>query len=112
MGLTARRPDRCIAWTIGVVAVTGAYAAAVALTGGFKVNIAGLRFSSHSWQRPAMVAAIGAAILAVAGRAWIAATLARLAAVLEASRASAWLVAASAVWTLTVGIGFGTFASG
>ena len=112
MGPTARRPDRWIAWTIAVVVLTGAYAVAVALTGGFKVSLAGLRFSSHSWHRPAAVAALGAAIVAVAARGWIAGASARLGSVVEASRASTWLVIAAAIWTLSVGIGFGTFASG
>jgi 4-amino-4-deoxy-L-arabinose transferase-like glycosyltransferase len=112
MGPTTRRPDRWVAWTIAVVVLTGAYAVAVALTGGFKISLAGVRLSSHSWQRPAAVAAIGAVIVAVAARAWIAAASARLASVLEASRACTWLVTAAAIWTLSVGIGFGTFASG
>lgn len=94
------------------MAVTGAYAGVVALTGGFRVNLAGLRFSSHSWQRPAMVAAVGALILLVAARTWIADSSARLAAALGTPRGSAALVAVAALWTLTVGIGFGTFASG
>ncbi len=112
MGPTTRRPDRWVAWTIAVVVLTGAYAVAVALTGGFKISLAGVRLRSHSWQRPAAVAAMGAVIVAVAARAWIAAASARLASVLEASRASTWLVTAAAIWTLSVGIGFGTFASG
>jgi hypothetical protein len=106
------RLDRWIAWTIALVAVTGTYATIVALTGGFKVSIAGLRLSSHSWQRPALVAAAGAIVLAIAARAQIVAALRRLSMVLESSRHAGWLVAAAAVWTLSIGIGFGTFSNG
>ena len=106
------RPDRWIAWTIALVAITGTYAAIVAVTGGFKVSIAGFRLSSHSWLRPALVAAAGAVVLAIAARAQIVAALRRLSTVLESSRHAGWLAAATAVWTLSIGIGFGTFASG
>lgn len=95
-----------------MVAVTGAYAAIVALTGGFKISIGGLRFSSHSWQRPAAVAAIGAVVVVLAARARILTASTRLAVVLDSSRGAAWFVAVAAVWTLLVGIGFGTFANG
>ena len=106
------RLDRWIAWTIALVAVTGSYATIVALTGGFKVSIAGFRLSSHSWQRPALVAAAGVIVLAIAARAQIVAALRRLSTVLESSRQAGWLVAAAAVWTLSIGIGFGTFSNG
>jgi 4-amino-4-deoxy-L-arabinose transferase-like glycosyltransferase len=94
------------------VALTAAYAVAVAVTGGFKVHLAGFRFSSQSWQRPATIAAIGAAAVAAAARARIAAASAHLGARAQSSRGSSWIVLLAAIWTLSVGIGFGTFASG
>lgn len=106
------RPNRWIVWTLALVAITGTYAAILALTGGFKVSIAGFRLSSHSWHRPALVAAAGAIVLAIAARAQIVAALRRLSTVLESSRHAGWVVAATAVWTLSIGIGFGTFANG
>jgi hypothetical protein len=112
MGPATGRRDRWITPLIVIVAVTGAYAAIVALTGGFKVTIVGLRFSSQSWQRPATVAAFGAIVLAVTARARIVAASIRLAAALESSRAAGWLAVIAAIWTLSIGIGFGTFASG
>jgi len=112
MGPITRRPDRWLAWAIAVVALTAAYAVAVAVTGGFKVYLAGFRFSSQSWQRPATIAAIGAAAVAAAARARIAAASTQLGARAQSSRGSSWIVLLAAIWTLSVGIGFGTFASG
>jgi hypothetical protein len=110
--LTAHVRDRLIAWITAVVGVTAAYASAVALTGGFKINIAGLRFSSHTWERPALIAGLGAIVLAGLARARIAAVSIRLAAILESSGFARSLVASAAIWTLAIGIGYGTFASG
>src|SRR6185503_16534134 len=109
MGPITRRPDRWLAWAIAAVALTGGYAAAVAVTGGFKFYLAGFRFSSQSWQRPATIAAIGAAVVAVAARAPIAAASAHFGARAQSSRGSGWMVLVAAIWTLSVGIGFGTF---
>lgn len=112
MGRVTRLPDRWLAWAIAIVALTGGYAAAVALTGGFKFYLGGFRFSSQSWQRPATIAAIGAVIVAVASRARIAAAATYLGTRVQSSKFSDWIVAVAAIWTLSVGIGFGTFASG
>jgi hypothetical protein len=112
MGPITRRPDRWLVWAIAAVALTGAYAVAVAVTGGFKVYLGGFRFSSQSWERPATIAAIGAAAVAAAARARIAAASTHLGARAQSSRGSSWIVLLAAIWTLSVGIGFGTFASG
>ena len=109
---TARRPRRWIPWLIAAVGVTAAYAGTVGVTGGFKFTVAGLRFSSHSWERPALLAAIGAMTLVIAVRARIAAASRYLAVGLESPTVSRVVVAAAAIWTLAIGIGFGTFASG
>jgi len=101
-----------IASMTAIVVVTAAYASAVALTGGFKINISGFRFSSRAWERPALVAGLGAIVLAGLARARIARGLIRLAAILESSGFARSLVASAAIWTLAIGIGYGTFASG
>src|SRR6476469_6185903 len=112
MQLAARIRDRWIDWTIAVVGATGVYAIAVALTGGFKIKVAGLRFSSQSWERPAIVAVIGAVTLVIGGRARVATLLRNLAGVLESSAVARAIVVAAAIWTVACGIGFGTFAIG
>src|SRR6266513_1607199 len=112
MGLAARLRDRWIGWTIAIVAVTSVYATTVALTGGFKIALGGLRFPSREWQRPAAVAIIGAIVLAVAARARIAAASSRLAIAADSPRFARWMAAVGGVSALAAGIGFGTFASG
>src|SRR5689334_4523454 len=112
MGPTTSRRDRWIAAGIVTVAVSSVYAAVVAVTGGFRIAIAGFRFSSHSWERPAIVAATAAVVLAVAARARIAAAAGRLSGILESSRAAGLVATVAAIWTLTIGIGYGTYASG
>ena len=109
---TPRRRDRWIPWGIALVGATAIYAVGVALTGGFKVAVAGLRFSSHSWERPALLAAIGAIALVVATRARIAAISRNLAVDLESEAASRLIVVAATLLALAIGIGFGTFANG
>src|SRR3954452_10558978 len=112
MGLTARPGDRWIPWTVAVVAATSAYAVVVAVTGGFKLSLGILRFSSHSWERPAAIAAIGAIALAIRARGPIATSVRGLATAVESMAFCRVLVAAAGFWTLAVGIAFGTFASG
>lgn len=112
MGPTARFRDRWIPWTAALVGAIAAYAVAVALTGGFKVRVGGFRFSSHSWERPAVIAAIGAIALAIAARARIAVISRSLAVTLESPSVSRGVAVGATIWALAVGIGFGTFAIG
>jgi 4-amino-4-deoxy-L-arabinose transferase-like glycosyltransferase len=104
--------DRRTPWAIAFVGTTAMYAVAVGLTGGFKFTIAGLRFSSHSWERPAIIAAIGAIALAIAARTSIARLSRALAATLESSTIARAAAVAAAIWAVAVGISFGTFANG
>src|SRR4029079_15280070 len=104
--------DRRIPWAIACVGTTAIYAVTVALTGGFKFTIGGLRFSSHSWERPAIVAAIGAIGLAIAARPSIARLSRALAATLDSSTIARAAAVAAAIWAVAVGISFGTFANG
>jgi hypothetical protein len=95
-----------------LVAATTVYAIAVALTGGFRIRIAGFRLSSQSWERPAVIATLGAIALTVAARLRMAAMLRALGGALESLSFCRSVVAAAAIWTLAIGIAFGTFASG
>ena len=104
--------DRRMAWVTGLVGATAVYAAAIGLTGGFKVSVAGVRFSSHSWERPALLAAIGAIGLVIAARARIAAVFRNLAVDLESKAASRCIVVGATLLAVAIGIGFGTFANG
>ncbi len=112
MGQTARLRDRWIPWVFAVVTVTAIYAVAVAITGGFRVRIWGVRFSSHSWERPAVLAAIGAVPLVIASSTRIAALSRTLAVTLESALVARVVMVTAAIWTVAVGIGFGTFAIG
>jgi hypothetical protein len=112
MGLTARPSDRWIPWAVAVVAATSVYAVAVAVTGGFKFSLGTLRFSSHSWERPAALALIGAAALTMRARGAIARYVGSLATAVESMTFCRMAAVAAGIWTLAVGIGFGTFASG
>jgi dolichyl-phosphate-mannose-protein mannosyltransferase len=110
--MTAPVRDRWLLWGVVLVGATATYAVAVALTGGFKFTIAGLRFSSHSWERPAVVAAIGAIGLAITVRNWIADLSRNLAGTIESLPVARVAVGAAALWAVAAGIGFGTFANG
>jgi Dolichyl-phosphate-mannose-protein mannosyltransferase len=112
MVLIERLRERRIAVIGAIVAATSVYAIVVWLTGGYRVSIAGLRLSSHSWQRPATIAAIGFVVLVVFDRAQIAAAIRWSGTALDSPRFARWPVAMAAGWTLTVGIAFGTFANG
>ena len=104
--------ERWIQWGIALVGAITVYAIALALTGGFKISIAGVRFSSHSWGRPAALAAIGAIALVIAARAQIVAASRSLAVGLESPFACLSAVGAAAIWTVAIGISCGTFANG
>ncbi len=112
MGPAAHHRERWVGWTLAIVGALSVYATAVALTGGFDVRVGGVRLRSHEWQRPAVVAVAGALVLLIAARELIATALSRLAVGLGSSRFAPWMVATASIWTLAIGIGFGTFASG
>ncbi len=108
MGPTARPRDRWIAWIVGMVAVTGAYA----VTRGVDRRI------QDQHRRPAVQLAFVAApsrgcrhrrrscSLSPRARRILTAST-RLAAVLDSSRRAAWFVAVAAVWTLRLESGLG-----
>ena len=91
------------------------YALTIALTGGFTIEIAGIRVRSRSWVRPALVALAGVAVLVLLLRERLPAISARVSRVLESSGVATWptwLTVAATAWALAAGVGFGTFASG
>jgi dolichyl-phosphate-mannose-protein mannosyltransferase len=112
----AGRPGRARErWTAAILAATAAlavYAAALAATGGFTVNLAGLRLRSHSWERPALLALVGVALLVGLARAQVAALFARAWSTAESPLVPRALLAVALIWTLSAGLMFGTFANG
>ena len=104
---------RWIAWMIAVRRGRRADASPLPWTGGFKVSIAGLRFSSHSWERPGSSSPAGAA------RSFWLGSRRGLLSRCRAPCARAGLVrirriarGEAAMLDARAGIGFGTFASG
>lgn len=112
VGRDYRASDRRVAWLMAVTAAIAVYALGVAWTGGFDARIAGVRLRSHSWIRPAMVAAAGVALLIGIARPQIAALLGRGWSAAESQSVARALVIAAMAWTLAAGLLFGTFASG
>jgi hypothetical protein len=96
---------------IGALAF-GAYAAVIAMTAGFEVRLGGVRLRSHSWLRPALPALALALIWVALERDRVATALARCWLDLETHAASRAIGFAAAVWALTAGLLFGTFAAG
>jgi hypothetical protein len=114
----APRPRRASwLWLIGAVLV--AYSTAIAMTGGIDVTLAGVRIRSRTWQRPAVLAIVCLATVAIsdrrralgftlraveaAGRIWSAAVAA------ISPRA---LAATATLWALCAGLIFGTSIAG
>jgi hypothetical protein len=97
---------------MAVTAAIAVYALAVAWTGGLDVRIAGVRLRSHSWIRPAIVAAAGAALLIRLAGSQLATFLARGWSAAESQSVARACVFAAMVWTLAAGVLFGTFANG
>ena len=112
VGSTTPPRDRWPAWLLAAVTILAAYALALAWSGGFTFRLAGIPIRSHSWERPALLAGLGAIVLALTARDKVAAISARAWCVLESARFETALAVAAMTWTLGAGIGFGTFASG
>jgi hypothetical protein len=88
------------------------YAMAIAITGGFTLQIAGLRVRSHSWERPVLVAVAAGAAAILMARSRAAALWAHAASVIASQGFATGLALTAAAWALTAGIAFGTFAVG
>jgi hypothetical protein len=103
---------RWVPWLMAVTALTAAYAVAVGWTGGFTLRIGEWRLRSHSWIRPAIVAAAGSLVLLYAAGAQVTRFVTRSLRAAESAPAAATLAGIASVWAATVGIAFGTFAIG
>jgi hypothetical protein len=111
-GPAQRRRERWVPWLLAVTVIAGAYALAIAWSGGFTVRVAGVRLRSHSWIRPAGVALAGTGLLLHFARARVAAMLAAGSRAAESIRVTTVLAIAASSWAVAAGIGFGTFAIG
>lgn len=96
-----------LTWIAGALLLT--YGFVLGVTNGVDVTIAGVRIRSRAWQRPAAVGLICIAAATVLDRRRVARVVATAA---ERVRSPAALAAVAAVWALTAGIVFGTYAAG
>ena len=78
-------------WLVAAVTVAALYTLTIALTGGFSIQVAGIRVRSHSWVRPGMVALACVAMLALTVRDRIPSISLHLSRVLESAGFAAWL---------------------
>jgi hypothetical protein len=109
---TAWTRDVVLPWLLAAVAIAMAYALTIAVTGGFTLQVAGFRLRSHSWIRPALLAAAGGAAASLLAPARAAAMCAHAAGVIESPAFARGLAVVAAGWALAAGIVFGTFAVG
>lgn len=109
---TAGRRDVIVLWLVAAVTIVMGYALAIALTGGFTVQVAGLRLRSHSWVRPALLASAGAVALALMARARVVAMWVGVSYLVESGRFARRVAVTATAWALAAGVGFGTFANG
>jgi hypothetical protein len=113
-----RMPDsqETSGWTARVALAAavsaGVYAAAIAATGGFEIEAAGLSIRSHAWGRPALLSILFAVLFVVTARASLARGFARAWPVLDTRAAALALTGAAVIWTAAAGLRFGTFAAG
>jgi hypothetical protein len=97
---------------VAAVTVVALYTLTIALTGGFSIQVAGIRVRSHSWVRPGLVALACVAMLALTVRDRLPSISLHLSRVLESAGFATWLALSAMGWALSSGVGFGTFASG
>jgi 4-amino-4-deoxy-L-arabinose transferase-like glycosyltransferase len=97
---------------MGAVAIAMAYATVIFFTGGFTVQIAGLRVRSHSWERPVLVAIAAGAVAMLMARSRVAVAWAHAACAIASQRFATGLALVAAASALAAGIVFGTFAVG
>ena len=103
---------RVVPWLLAATVIAAGYAVVIAATGGFNIEVAGVRLRSRSWVRPALLAGTAAGVLAFVARARLADLWARAARAAQTTRLAAALAMAATAWTLVAGILFGTYANG
>jgi hypothetical protein len=104
--------QRVVPWLLAATLIAAGYAVVIAATGGFNIEVSGVRLRSRSWLRPALLAGTGAAVLALVTRARIAVLWAHASRAGQTTRFAAALATAATAWTLVAGILFGTYANG
>ena len=104
--------DRLAPWLLAGTLLAAGYAVVLAATGGFNIEIAGVRLRSRSWLRPALLASTGAVVFALVARARIGALWAHASRAGQTTRFAAALAISAAAWTVVAGILFGSYASG
>ena len=107
--LSGVKPGALLPWLCLTLA---AYAATIAVTGGYEVNLAGIRLRSHSWARPALAAAVVAVVWTILARVRVLSAATTAWSLLDSPAASRIVAAVAASWTLAASIAFGTFAAG
>lgn len=104
--------DRVAPWLLAGTLLAAGYAVVIAATGGFNIEVAGVRLRSRSWVRPALLASTGALVFAIVARARIGALWAQASRAGQTTRFAAALAMSATAWTVVAGILFGTYASG
>jgi hypothetical protein len=97
---------------MAVAGLAGIYAIAVGWSGGFTLQVAGLRMRSHSWVRPALVALAGSGVLIYFARPAVTAFVTAASRAFYSSRAAPVVAAVASLWAFSAGMAFGTFAVG
>src|SRR3954454_12713708 len=87
-------------WVLAITLIAAVYAGLVAWTGGFNARIGDWHLRSRAWDRPAVIAVLGAAWLAYHWRTRIGEALANAWAVADTTPASRVLAGAAVAWTL------------
>jgi hypothetical protein len=95
-----------------VAGTAGAFAAAVAWSGGFDLQIAGTRLRSHAWERPAAVAMAAFVLFLFVDRSHTARRLNAVWPAFESGAASRLVVSLALAWTLVAGVRFGSAVAG
>ena len=112
------RPRRAsLLWAAAVLLLV--YSAAIALTGGLDLTIAGLRVRSRTWQRPALLGVALLVAVAVADRRRAAVVARQARRRFQGWAGAAWdksdprtIAFAASAWALAAGIAFGTHTAG
>ncbi|CAN5732070.1 hypothetical protein BH18ACI5_BH18ACI5_28340 [soil metagenome] len=100
-------------WPLLIVAVAAAaFAAAVAWSGGFDLQIGGARLRSHAWERPAIAAEVALVLLVLIERKPSTQRLHALWPAFESVAAARLIVSVAVLWTIVAGVRFGSAVAG
>lgn len=100
-------------WLLLIAATAAAaFAGALAWTGGFAIEIAGVRVRAHAWERPAIVAAVAFIVFVFVEREWLRPALREWWRLIDSRTTARAIVCTALAWTALAGVRFGTFAAG